>query len=90
MYGIGVDAGQTTIRLRHAYGRWGPILAGQTNSLFMDGDLFPNVVDYWGPAGMVFVRNPQIRFYLADNRDAGSRRSRSRIRATTSIPARSA
>jgi len=67
MYGVGGDAGQTTIRLRHAYGRWGPILAGQTNSLFMDGDLFPNVVDYWGPAGMVFVRNPQIRFYLADN-----------------------
>lgn len=67
MYGVGGDAGQTTIRLRHAYARWGPILAGQTNTLFMDGDLFPNVVDYWGPAGMVFVRNPQLRFYLADN-----------------------
>ncbi|MGZ8350832.1 MAG: DcaP family trimeric outer membrane transporter [Allosphingosinicella sp.] len=61
-YGVGPDAGQTTFRLRHAYGRWGPILAGQTNTLFMDGDLFPNVVDYWGPAGMVFVRTPQIRF----------------------------
>jgi hypothetical protein len=66
MYGVGGDAGQTTIRLRHAYGRWGPFLAGQTNSLFMDGDLFPNVIDYWGPAGMVFVRNPQLRFYLTD------------------------
>jgi hypothetical protein len=62
LYGVGEDAGQTTFRLRHAYGQWGPILAGQTNTLFMDGDLFPNVVDYWGPAGMVFVRNPQIRF----------------------------
>lgn len=61
LYGVGVDAGQTTFRLRHAYGRWGPILAGQTNSLFMDGDLFPNVIDYWGPAGMVFVRTPQVR-----------------------------
>jgi hypothetical protein len=61
LYGVGVDAGQTTFRLRHAYGRWGPLLAGQTNSLFMDGDLFPNVIDYWGPAGMVFVRNPQVR-----------------------------
>jgi hypothetical protein len=67
MYGVGGDAGQTTIRLRHAYGKWGPILAGQTNSLFMDGDLFPNVVDYWGPAGMVFVRTPQIRFTPVDN-----------------------
>jgi hypothetical protein len=28
----------------------------------MDGDIFPNVLDYWGPTGMVFVRNPQIRW----------------------------
>lgn len=60
-FGVGADAGQTTIRLRHAYGEWGPVLAGQTNSLFMDGDIFPNTIDYWGPTGMVFLRNPQIR-----------------------------
>src|SRR4051812_21264941 len=41
-FGVGADAGKVTPRLRHAYGRWGPILAGQTNSLFMDGDIFPN------------------------------------------------
>ena len=62
LYGVGDDAGQTTFRLRHAYGEWGPVLAGQTNSLFMDGDTFPNTIDYWGPNGMVFLRNPQIRF----------------------------
>lgn len=62
MFGVGDDAGQTTMRLRHAYGEWGDILAGQTNSLFMDGDMFPNTIDYWGPAGMVFLRNPQIRW----------------------------
>jgi hypothetical protein len=62
MFGVGDDAGQTTIRLRHAYGEWGPWLAGQTNSLFMDAGIFPNVVDYWGPAGMVFLRNPQVRW----------------------------
>jgi len=62
MFGVGVDAGQTTIRLRHAYGQWGQWLAGQTNSLFMDVSIFPNTVDYWGPAGMVFLRNPQIRW----------------------------
>jgi hypothetical protein len=62
LYGTGVDAGQTTMRVRHAYASWGPFLAGQTNTLFMDGDIFPNVVDYWGPAGMVFVRNPQLRW----------------------------
>ncbi len=62
LYGTGVDAGQTTFRVRHMYGKWGPFLVGQTNTLFMDGDIFPNVVDYWGPAGMVFVRTPQIRW----------------------------
>ncbi len=61
-FGVGVDAGQTTIRFRHMYAEWGPLLAGQTNTLFMDGDIFPNVIDYWGPPGMVFLRNPQIRF----------------------------
>jgi hypothetical protein len=62
MFGVGDDAGETTIRLRHAYGEFGSILAGQTNSLFMDGDIFPNTIDYWGPAGMVFLRNPQLRW----------------------------
>jgi hypothetical protein len=60
-FGVGADAGQTTIRLRHVYGEWGPLLAGQTNSLFMDIEIFPNVIDYWGPPGMVFLRNPQFR-----------------------------
>ncbi len=61
-FGVGVDAGQTTIRLRHAYGEWNGFLAGQTNTLFMDGDVFPNVIDYWGPTGMVFFRLPTIRW----------------------------
>jgi hypothetical protein len=64
MFGVGKDEGQTTIRLRHAYGEWGNILAGQTNTLFMDGDAFPNTIDYWGPSGMVFYRTPQIRYNL--------------------------
>ncbi len=62
LFGVGVDEGQTTIRLRHAYGQLGHVLAGQTNSVFMDGDIFPNTIDYWGPAGMVFFRTPQIRW----------------------------
>jgi hypothetical protein len=62
MFGVGGDEGQTTMRLRHAYGQWGPWLAGQTHSLFMDIDVFPNTIDYWGPSGMVFLRNPQIRW----------------------------
>lgn len=62
LFGVGVDEGQTTFRLRHAYGSWGPLLVGQTNSVFMDGDIFPNTIDYWGPSGMVFLRNPQVRY----------------------------
>lgn len=62
LFGVGDDAGQTTLRLRHAYGEFGQFLAGQTHSLFMDIDIFPNTIEYWGPTGMVFLRNPQIRW----------------------------
>jgi hypothetical protein len=62
LFGVGDDAGETTFRLRHAYGELGPVLAGQTWSLFMDPSVFPNTIDYWGPAGMVFYRNPQVRY----------------------------
>ena len=60
MFGVGADAGQTTIRLRHAYGQWQQVGAGLTNSAFMDVDVFPNVLDYWGPNGMLFFRNVQV------------------------------
>jgi hypothetical protein len=60
MFGTGADAGQTTIRLRHAYGEWNHIIAGQTWSPFMDIDVFPNSVEYWGPPGMAFYRNVQL------------------------------
>ena len=62
LFGVGADAGQTTIRLRQAWGEYGQFLVGQTNSLFMDGDVFPNTIDYWGPSGMVFFRNIQARW----------------------------
>jgi hypothetical protein len=62
MFGTGVDAGQTTFRLRHAWGELGQIGAGQTWSPFMDPDVFPNSVEYWGPNGMVFFRNVQLRW----------------------------
>jgi len=62
MFGTGVDQGQTTIRLRHAYGEFGQILAGQTWSPFMDIGVFPNSLEYWGPTGMVFFRNVQVRY----------------------------
>ena len=62
LFGTGVDAGQTTLRLRHAYGELGKFGAGQTWSPFMDINVFPNTLEYWGPSGMVFFRNIQIRY----------------------------
>jgi DcaP outer membrane protein len=62
LFGVGVDAGQTTIRLRHAYGELGKVGAGQYWSPFMDIDVFPNTVEYWGPTGMAFFRNVQVRY----------------------------
>ncbi len=62
MFGVGRDAGLTTIRLRHAWGQWKRVGAGQTNSTFMDADVLPNSLDYWGPNGALFFRNVQL-FY---------------------------
>src|ERR1700754_429950 len=62
LFGTGVDAGQTTFRLRHAYGELGKFGAGQYWSPFMDIDVFPNSLEYWGPNGMVFFRNVQVRW----------------------------
>jgi hypothetical protein len=67
LFGTGVDAGQTTFRLRHAYGELGQFGAGQTWSPFMDIDVFPNAVEYWGPTGMVFFRNVQVRWTPIQN-----------------------
>jgi hypothetical protein len=56
------SGGQNTIRLRQAWGSWGPVLGGLTASLFMDNDFWPLIVDYWGPDGMALFRNVQIRY----------------------------
>jgi hypothetical protein len=72
LFGVGGDAGQTTIRPRHMYGQWGQFGGGQTNSVFMDGDVFPNSVEYWGPNGMLFFRNVML-FWQPVSRPSGTR-----------------
>lgn len=62
LFGVGSDEGQTTFRLRHAYLEYKKFGAGQFHSPFMDIDIFPNSQDYWGPNGMVFFRNVQLRY----------------------------
>ena len=50
-------------RLRHAYFQLGSWLVGQTWSTFMDTAALPEAVDFIGPTdGVVFVRQPQIRY----------------------------
>jgi hypothetical protein len=62
LFGVGSEAGKTTFRLRHAYGEYKYFGAGQTWSVFMDPDVFPNSLEYWGPSGMIFYRNIQFRY----------------------------
>ncbi len=49
-------------RLRHAYIQHGKWILGQTWSNFMDANIWPNIVDFWGPNGSILVRQPQARF----------------------------
>jgi len=58
---FGSGGGSTDFRLLDAWAELGWFGAGQYYTLFMDVDTFPNTIDYWGPSGMVFVRNPQLR-----------------------------
>ncbi|HEY0432149.1 MAG TPA: DcaP family trimeric outer membrane transporter [Pyrinomonadaceae bacterium] len=62
LFGTGADAGQTTFRLRHAYGELGQFGAGQYWSTFVDPDIFPNTNEYWGPNGIAWYRNVQFRW----------------------------
>ena len=62
LFGTGVDSGQTTFRLRHAWGELGTFGAGQYWSPFMDPDAFPNSLEYWGPTGLAWYRNVQLRW----------------------------
>lgn len=52
-------------RLRHAYGTFGNWLAGQTWSNFMDVDSLPDTLEFFGPTGQSFIRQPQLRYTLA-------------------------
>lgn len=58
-------------RLRHAYGQFGGLLVGQTWSTFMDVDNSPETVDFNGPIGSTFIRQPQVRYAYA-TKDMGT------------------
>jgi len=50
------------LRLRHAYGSVGPLLAGQTWTTFMDEDAIPPTLDLEEPRVFVFVRQALVRW----------------------------
>jgi hypothetical protein len=70
LFGTGADAGQTTFRLRHAWGEIGQIGAGQYWSTFVDPDVFPNTNEYWGPNGIAWYRNVQFRWMPIKGRNS--------------------
>ncbi len=35
----------------------------------MDGDVWPNTIEYWGPSGMVFFRNIQLRYAIMQGKN---------------------
>jgi hypothetical protein len=52
------------LRLRFAYVDVGNWRFGQDASVFMDYDVFPNVIDYEGPGGIMLVRQSVARYTL--------------------------
>jgi len=54
--------GATTPRLRHFYGQLDNFLIGQTNTVFMDPDAWPDIVEFQGPTSGLLARPPQFRY----------------------------
>jgi hypothetical protein len=54
----------TQFRLRHAYGRWGNLLAGQTWSNFIDLRSYPETVDFNPTGDVTLIRQTQLRYTL--------------------------
>lgn len=63
-FGTGFAAGTApgVLRLRHAYGTLGPVLAGHTWTTFMPVFAGPDTLDFGGPTGQIFVRQALIRY----------------------------
>jgi len=52
----------SALRLRHAYGSWGGLLAGQTWTTFMDDDNLPRTIDFESPTAFAQIRQAQVRW----------------------------
>jgi hypothetical protein len=52
----------SALRLRHAYGSYGGLLAGQTWTTFMDDDNLPRTIDFEAPTAFAQIRQAQARW----------------------------
>jgi DcaP outer membrane protein len=52
----------SVLRLRHAYGSYGGLLAGQTWSTFVDENNMPNTIDFESPTAFPSTRQAQARW----------------------------
>ncbi len=57
-----VVTNSNTFRARHAYGRLGPVMAGQSWSTSLDLGSYAETLDFNGPAGTRFLRQALIRY----------------------------
>ena len=62
-----VGGGGNPFRLRHAFIDFGYFRFGQQNSVFMDGQNWPSLVDFQGPNSWVNQRQPSARMTLPLN-----------------------
>ena len=67
LFGVGANVGETTFHLRQAYIEYKRWTVGQTWSPFINPDVAPITLDFWGPTGMVFYRNIQLRYSAIRN-----------------------
>jgi hypothetical protein len=62
LLGVGPNTGQTTFHLLYAWMEWQKFGVGWTWSQFCDFDIFPTMLEYWGPNGMSLCKNVMIRY----------------------------
>ena len=77
-------------RLRHAYGTIGNFMAGQSWTTFMILHTLPDTLDFSGPSGEVFVRQPMVRYtipFTGGNLQVAAENPQSRIAGLATVPA---
>ena len=52
----------SALRLRHAYGQYGGLMAGQNWSTFVDEDNLPRTIDFESPMAFAQIRQAQVRW----------------------------